>query len=194
MGKSPETGPSTPQGFERRLEASATTVLPELVAQLRADLLREASRLSADGSITAEELQCAYSHSTFASQRDNPTADAQLIVSRALRENRLVEWGAYGMALVLFLFGLILLSLGVLHGDLTTRAGALLSGSVTELLILLPFRVAINSRKHNIALRMVGHILAFAQNDRKVAAALLKDTFVAVVLGEIPSPGNKLSR
>ncbi len=168
--------------------------LPDLVAHLRDDLLREAARLSAGNPVTADELHCAYSQFSFSRPRDNPVADAQLIVSRALRENRAVEWGSYGMALVLFIFGLVLLSLGVVHSDIGIRTGALLSGSVAEVLILLPFRFAINSRRHNIALRMLGYVLSFSQHDGKVAAALLKDTFVAVVLGESPMSARKSSR
>jgi hypothetical protein len=98
------------------------------------------------------------------------------------------------MAVVLFLFGLALLSLGVAHGDIGTRVGALLSGSLVELLILVPFRVAINSRRHNIALRMLGYVLSFAKGDRKLAASLLKDTFAAVVLGKSPAAVTMSSR
>ena len=35
---------------------------------------------------------------------------------------------------------------------------AICGGSVVEVLILMPFRFAINSRRHNIALRMLGLI------------------------------------
>jgi hypothetical protein len=87
------------------------------------------------------------------------------------------------MAIVLFVFGLVLLGVGVANGDVATRMGAFLGGSVVELLILIPFRFAINSRRHNIALRMLGLILNRV-HDPKNVAPLLKDTFLAVVLGK----------
>jgi hypothetical protein len=47
----------------------------------------------------------------------------------------------------------------------------------------MPFRFVINSRRHNIALRMLGLILNRVDDPKKVAP-LLKDTFLAVVLGK----------
>lgn len=135
----------------KQLEASGAKVLPDLVVRLREDLLREAARLSAGGPITEDELQSAYQRISLADPPDDPVADVQLVVSRALRENRMVERVSYAMAVILFVYGLVLLSLGVAHGDIGTRVGALASGSLVELLILIPFRVAINSRRHNIA-------------------------------------------
>jgi hypothetical protein len=110
-------------------------------------------------------------------------ADAQEVISQALRENRSIEWISYGMALVLFVSGLLLLGFGVAKDDVATRVGAFVSGSIIELLILIPFRFAINSRRHNIALRMLGLILNRV-DDPKSVAPLLKETFVSVVLGK----------
>jgi hypothetical protein len=87
------------------------------------------------------------------------------------------------MAVILFVFGLILLSVGLVNGDLATRVGCLVGGSVVELLILIPFRFAVNSRRHNIAMRMLGLIINRVDDPKKLAP-LLKDTFLAVVLGK----------
>ena len=73
------------------------------------------------------------------------------------------------MAVVLFLFGLVLLSVGVAPGDAATRIGALFGGSIVEILILIPFRFVINSRRHNIALRMLGLILNRVDDPKTVA-------------------------
>ncbi|MEX0715248.1 MAG: hypothetical protein WD066_01605 [Planctomycetaceae bacterium] len=109
-------------------------------------------------------------------------ADAQAVISQALRENKVVVCVSYGMAVVLFLFGLVLLGMGVAHHDTGTRIGAFIGGSIVESLILIPFRFAINSRRHNIALRMLGIVLDRVDDPAK-AAPLLKETFLAVVLG-----------
>ena len=99
-----------------------------------------------------------------------------------MKENRIIEWVSYVMAVILFVFGLVLLSIGALGGDVATRVGCLLGGSIVELLILVPFRFAINSRRHNIALRMLGLIINRVDDPKKLAP-LLKDTFLAVVVG-----------
>lgn len=36
-------------------------------------------------------------------------ADAQAVISQAFKENRIFEWVSYGMAIILFVFGLILI-------------------------------------------------------------------------------------
>lgn len=86
------------------------------------------------------------------------------------------------MAVILFVFGLVLLSIGVAYGDVATRVGCLVSGSIVKLLILVPFRFVINSRRHNIALRMLGLIINRVDDPKKLAP-LLKDTFLSVVVG-----------
>jgi hypothetical protein len=94
------------------------------------------------------------------------------------------------MAIILFVFGLVLLSVGVALGDTATRIGAFAAGSIVELLILIPFRFAINSRRHNIALRMLGLIINRVDDPKKLAP-LLKDTFLAVVLGRSESKSSE---
>src|SRR5258706_3578269 len=109
-------------------------------------------------------------------------ADAQGVVSQALRENQTIEWVAYGMAIILFMVGIGLLIAGAIHQDTGTRIGCLTSGAVVELLIIMPLRFASNSRKHNMALRMLAHVMDHVDDPKKLAP-LLKDTFLAVVLG-----------
>jgi hypothetical protein len=163
---------------EKLLDPEALRAFQDLVGDLREALLNEAAKLAPDGHITDEHLIAAYKVLSYPSRDSLQFADAQAIISQALRENRLIEWVSYVMASVLFGFGLILLSIGTFAGDVATRSGCLAAGTIVELLILVPFRFAINSRRHNIALRMLGLIINRV-NDPKKLAPLLKDTFVS---------------
>jgi hypothetical protein len=62
----------------------------------------------------------------------------------------------------------------------------IVGGSVFELLILVPFRFAINSRKHNIAIRMLGILLDKVDDPQKLTA-VLKETWLVVVVGKMPA-------
>jgi hypothetical protein len=181
-------GEAATDNLGKPLDPSATKVLPYLVSNLRQALLVEANRLSSADHVTDEDLEQAYRGLSFPDRESLQFADAQAVISQALRENRVVEWVSYGMAIVLFVFGLVLLGVGVARDDVATRIGAFVGGSVVELLILIPFRFAINSRRHNIALRMLGLILNRVDDPKKVAP-LLKDTFLAVVLGKAQFKG-----
>lgn len=174
---------TTPENLGKPLDPSATRALQTLLADLRDALLVEANRASSDEHITHEDLFQAYKRLSFPSKDSLAFADAQSVISQALRENRTFEWVSYGMAIVLFMAGLGLLGAGVVSADAATRIGALCGGTLVEILILIPFRFATNSRRHNIALRMLGLILSRV-NDPKKVAPLLKDTFLAVVLGK----------
>ncbi|HEV3344482.1 MAG TPA: hypothetical protein VG125_29165 [Pirellulales bacterium] len=168
--------------LEKLLEPSATKAFQDLVSNLRETLLAEASRQSAGNAISEDDLVLAYKTLSYPSKDSIQFADAQRVISQALRENRMVEWVSYGMAIILFVFGLVLMTAGIVREDAGTRVGALVGGSIVELLILIPFRFAINSRRHNIALRMTGLIINRVDDPKKLAP-LLKDTFMAVVLG-----------
>ncbi|MBA3316082.1 MAG: hypothetical protein H0T47_22685 [Planctomycetaceae bacterium] len=144
-------------------------------------LLVHANAASVGDTITDDDVRLAWKRLEWPARTDLGLADAQGVVSQALHENRIIEWVSYGMAIVLFLCGLGLLCFGVVRDDKATRVGAFFAGTVIELLILIPFRFAINSRRHNIALRMMGVILHRIE-DPKAMAPLLKETFLAVVL------------
>ncbi len=178
-----EPAESATDNLEKPLDPSARTELPGLLSTLRETLLWEANRLSTTEVITDDDLIRAYKKLSYPDKTSLQFADAQAVISQALRENRAFEWISYGMALVLFVFGLVVLYSGVANADVSARAGAFFGGSIVELMVLLPFRFAINARRHNIALRMLGVILNRVQDPKQVAP-LLKDTFCAVVLGE----------
>ncbi|GAB4142157.1 MAG: hypothetical protein Tsb009_12280 [Planctomycetaceae bacterium] len=164
------------------LNPETIKTLHEMESNLRDALIAEASRLSSDGTITEENLVAAYKNLSYPDPNSLQFIDAQSVISQALRENRIIEWVSYGMAIVLFIFGLVLLTIGATNSDSSMRTGCLLSGSIVELLILVPFRFAIHSRRHNIALRMLGLVINRVDDPKKLAP-LLKDTFLAVVLG-----------
>jgi hypothetical protein len=171
---------------EKRLDSAAAKLIRELLAEFRENLIAEASKTRGDGLVTGDDVYRAYQRFGFPTSESLAFADAQAVISRALRENRVFEWVSYGMAIILFVAGLLLLIVGAMAADLGNRVGYLSSGSIVELLILIPFRFAINSRRHNIALRMVGIVLTRVEDPEKLAP-LLKDTFLSVVLGHVPS-------
>jgi hypothetical protein len=168
---------------ERLLDPSANEAFQGLVADLREALLSEALRTAVGGRITDEDLLQAYKRLSYPTRDSIQFADAQAVISQALKENRIIEWVSYVMAVILFAFGLVLLSIGLANDDVAARVACLCSGSVVELLILIPFRFATNSRRHNIALRMLGLIINRVDDPKKLAP-LLKDTFLCVVLGK----------
>ena len=167
---------------ERLLESPAKEALDELVDEFREFLLKRAGLRAAGGPISENDVHAAFKQLGLFSKDSLQFSDAQAVISQALKENRIVEWVSYVMAVILFVFGLVLLSMGALGGDVATRVGCLLGGSIVELLILVPFRFAINSRRHNIALRMLGLIINRVDDPKKLAS-LLKDTFLTVVVG-----------
>jgi len=168
---------------EPQLDERAQRELTRITGELRRLLLDRAGRLAEGRRITADDLDQAYSQLGFPNRE---LEDAQAIITRTLRENRVSEWVAYVMALVLFSLGIVLLLAGVFGSqDVTYRITSIVSGSVVELLLLVPFRWAINCRRHNIAIRMLG-ILIDRVDDPKKLTTLLKDTFLAVVVGNVP--------
>jgi len=169
---------------EKLLDPAATRAFQEFAALMREALLKEASSLSPTEHISEDDLNAAYKALNFPTKDSLRIADAQAIISQALRENRVIEWVSYGMAIVLFLFGLALLAVGTVANNSLAQVGFLAAGSIVELLILMPLRFAINSRRHNIALRMLGIVLNRV-DDPKILARLLKDTFLSVVLGKV---------
>jgi len=185
MAEMQEKAEWTEAALSKPLDPSATIGLQNLISDLRQALLIEASNLSKGDEVSEEDLLRAYKRLEYPDKDSLPSADVQTIISRALRENRGLEWISYGMAIVFFLFGLALFGIGVANSDVGVRIGAFFGGSVVELMILVPFRLAVNSRRHNIALRMLGIILNRV-HDPKRLAPLLKDTFLAVVLGKAP--------
>lgn len=182
---------------EKRLSPKAERTLNRFVADLRTFLLDSANGFADGDQITDECVERAFKRLSFPTKDQLAIADAHAAVSQAFRENRIIERIAYAMAVVLFVYGLILLSNGIGSDTAAPSFGHLASGTIVELLILVPFRFAVNARRHNIALRMLGLVLNRV-DDAKTLAALLKETFAAVVLGqgtfESPAAASKRRR
>lgn len=183
----PRENEAISENLGKPLDPNATIDLQTIIEDFRELLLYHANQKSEGDRITAQNLRDVSEQMKGLNRelRDGlrASADAQAVISVALKENKFVEWISYIMALILFAFGLFLLWKGATDSDVSTRIGTLISGSIIELLILIPFRFAINSRRHNIALRMLGIILDRVTDPKKVAP-LLKDTFMGVVLGQ----------
>ena len=167
---------------EKQLDKDATKALKGAIEGLQKALIAEASRIGIGDKITEDDLYQAYQCLIQPTKSQIDLADAQGVVSQALRENQTIEWVAYLMAIILFLVGIGLLIAGAVHQDIGTRVGCLAGGAIVELLIIMPLRFASNSRKHNMALRMLAHVMDRVDDPKKLAP-LLKDTFFAVVLG-----------
>jgi hypothetical protein len=178
--------------LEEQVDPAAVATFRGLTNQMADMLLREARLKCPQGLLKEQDLVKAYQRLDFPSEEVRKLRDAQSIISLALRENRVVEWVSYSMAIILFAFGLILLSAGVLNKDTGTRTGCLVAGSIVELLILIPFRFAINSRRHNISLRVLGMLLALAVDPKKLAS-IVEKTILWVVAEQPPfiSKGKK---
>ncbi len=164
---------------EYQLDPEADAAVDEVVQQFRGLLISETRKLAVGEPLHPQHLEDAYRN-----LMRPRLGEAQATISQTLRENRVIEFISYGMASVLFLFGLVLLAIGVVGDDAVAfRVASIAGGSVVELLLLLPLRFAMNSRRHNIAIRMLG-ILLDRVDDPKKLSTLLKDTFLAVVLGK----------
>lgn len=168
---------------ELPLEPEVEAELKKVLSDVRDLLLSKASYFARGRAIDREDIGHAYELLGFP---DRAIQDAQTIITQTLRENRMVECGAYGMALVMFATGIALLCAGVFGSpDLSLRVTSLVAGSLLETLLFLPVRLAINSRRHNIAIRMLGILLDRVHDPKKLGAAL-NETFLAVVLGRVP--------
>ena len=110
MAEPQEKRESATENLGKPLDPLATEALQGLVSDLRDVLLVEANRVSSDDHITDDDLYQAYKRLSFPNKDSLAFADAQAVISQALRENRALEWVSYGMAVVLFLFGLVLLA------------------------------------------------------------------------------------
>jgi hypothetical protein len=174
-----------PGGEDSRHEAEIEETIRRLEGEFR-ELLSARAGMVARGGVESKDLEAAFEILT-GRHVDKSILDAQAIVSQALRENRVFEWLSYAMALSLFVLGIILVGVGIFAGKgATYGVTSIVGGAVFELLIIMPFRFIINSRKHNIAIRMLGILLDKVEDPKKLAA-LLQDTFLAVVMGKMPA-------
>ncbi len=175
----------TTRKINEPLDFETEQTLLQMLGQFKELLVAKARQTATSNPIGVDDLELAYKD--LLSRPGGPDVlDAQAIVSLSLRENRIFEWLAYAMAVLLFVMGAGLVGAGVFAGtDASYRVSSIVGGSLFQVLLLIPFRFAIHSRKHNIGLRMLGILIDRADDPRKLAE-ILKNTFFAVVVGRIP--------
>src|SRR5271157_2053664 len=133
-----------PKGEDFRLDSRAEETLSHFVSRLRELLIDEASKAAGRRPIESNDLEEAYIVVT-SRHLDKSILDAQAIISQTLRENRAFEWVSYAMALSLFLLGIILVGVGIFSGKgAAYSVTSIVGGALFELLILVPFRVAVH--------------------------------------------------
>ncbi len=170
------------EGYQ--LKRNAEKRLQEAMRHFRDLIVREAGQLAAGRPIGPDDVDSAYQRLGFP---DRDLEGAQTTITRTLRENRAIEWVAYGMAFALFAMGIAAICFGMIGSqDTSLRITSIVGGAVLETLLLMPLRMAINCRRHNIAIRMLG-ILIDRVDDPKKLTSLLHDTFQMVVVGDMPS-------
>jgi hypothetical protein len=179
MVKKPGQGP-TP------LEADANVVLDQRVADFRQRMMAAAEEIYSSGDrgggISGEDVEAAYKRLTTPDKRSR--ADAQKNVTVAFKENHYIQMVGYGMALVLFLSGVALLGYSAFGpSDAVGRIASLVGGSFAQVLLLIPLRFAVNARRSNFAIRILGHLLDRV-DDPQLLAELIRRLIGEVAPGQ----------
>ena len=174
------------QGKDIQLDVRAEETLSRFVSHTKKLLVDEARKIAGGRPVEPDDLEEAYAAIT-GRQVDKSIVDAQAIISWALRENRTFRAVSYTMALSLLLLGIIVVVAGIFSGvEATYRVSSIVGGMLFELLALIPFKFAVNSHKHTLAIKMLGVLLDRVDDPRKLAA-VLHDTLSAVVVGKSPA-------
>lgn len=170
------------------LEGDANTVLDQRVAAFRLRLIATAEEIyssrGAGGGISADDVQAAYQGLT--APDSSLRSDAQKNVAIAFKENRSFQIIGYGMALALFGFGLFLLGYSAFGPtDAVGRVASLVGGSFAQILLLIPLRFAVNARRNNFAIRILGYLLDQV-DDPQLLAELIRRLIGEVTSGHQP--------
>ena len=144
--------------------------------RFRSMLLKEAAKLAGGRSISEAHIHRAFDNLLKVDPATSRTG-AQKTISTAFKENRPYEWVAYGMAVALFVVGIVLLLVGTFSAQETaSRIALLLTGSFSEIMLWAPLRFAANCRRNNFQIRVLG-ILLDRVDDPDTLSRLLRDTF-----------------
>ena len=165
MAKESEQGP-------RPLERDTDAVLEQWVVDFRDRLKTLTVQIhyasSRGGEITPEEVETAYHQLMAPANRSRSSAQENVTI--AFQENRFIQMAGFGMALALFVFGMLMLGYSAFGPtDAVGRIASLVGGSFAEILLLLPLRFAVNARRHNFAIRILGNLLDRVDNPRLLA-------------------------
>jgi hypothetical protein len=174
------------QDKESQLDIRAEETLSRFVSHTKKLLVDEARKIARGQPVEPDDLEEAYAAIT-GRQVDQSIVDAQSIIASALRENRTFTGVSYAMALSLVLLGIIVVLAGIFSGvGATSRVSSIVGGMLFELMALIPFKIAANSHKHTLAIRMLGAILDRVDDPRKLAG-VLDNTLCAFVDGKTPA-------
>ena len=162
------------------LDPLARGPLKDILDRFRERLLLEAASVAPGRPIEADALERAF-HALIGAGRAT-LEETQSIISSALRENRPGEWIAYGMAVAFFGFGLILIGVATWRD----QTAGIIGGTIADLICFIPLKFAINIRRHNLAIRVLGKLLDRVK-DPKILASILRETFPGVVANDLGS-------
>jgi hypothetical protein len=172
---------------DRRLSPEANAALTSFTQKFEDQLRGLARKLAVakKSDVTGEDVEAAYDQ--ILNPRRRPRLAARRMIAGAFAENRKVEFLAYAMMIVLFLFGLAAFTYGVFsRTDETGRFAGVLGGSIMQVLLVMPLRLALNARRHNFAIRIFGFLL-----DRVDDPALLADLIRQLLLAVAPEQSIK---
>jgi hypothetical protein len=171
------------------LEADANTILEQRVGDFRQRLMATAEELYSasrqGGGITGAHVEAAFRRLTDLAT--SPRSAAQQNITTAFPENRFIQIAGFGMALTLFGFSLFLLGYGAFGPtDAIGRVASVVGGSFAQVLLLIPLRFAVNARRNNFAIRILGYLLDRV-DDPELLAELIRR-----LIGEV-APGPSLA-
>jgi hypothetical protein len=173
------------QGKDSQFDVRAEETLSRFVSHTKKLLVDQARKIADGRPVEPDDLEEAYAAIT-GRQVDKSIVDSQALITWALRENRTFRVVSYTMALSLVLLGIFVVVAGIFSGvEATYRVSSIVGGILFELLALIPFKIAANSHKHTLAIRMLAALLDRVDDPRKLAA-VLHDTLFAVVVGKTP--------
>jgi hypothetical protein len=153
-----------------RLDEPANDALDGAMLDFCDRMCLKAQRLAEGPRITANDIEDAYQQLR---PLDSDVQDAQAIVAQVLRENRWMERAACVMTFTLFACGIGLLCFAVFGSpDVPVLVAAIAGGSVLEVLLWMPIRLLINSRRHNILIRVFGLTIDRVHDPEKLTALL----------------------
>jgi hypothetical protein len=147
--------------------------LLEAIAREKSAAKREA------GQVGAEDVQAAFVRMRAAVMR--PRTKARRMIASAIAENRKVAFIASAMMIILFCFGLTVFGYGVFgHADENARLAGVLGGSIMQLLLIMPLQLAVNARRHNFGIRILGFLLDHVE-DPALLADLIRHLLEAIL-------------
>jgi hypothetical protein len=173
------------------LEREAEDTFQQLLAGFRVLLVDTANEIAENTPANREHYEAAYRRLIPPDKRWRDAAQAN--ITKALKDNRVIEVGCYLAALVLFTLGIVLIVYCVFSENVSVeRVVGVVAGSVSNVLLYIPMRFAINARKNNIAIRLLGYFLDRVDDPQLMAESvrrLIGEVLPGSASGEWPGKG-----